>query len=241
MLPYPMDINTLCEIAGMTVRDVFGQDTLVRAAGRGEAHAWQQWAMFRHTELGGNRDSSLYYLPPAITQALEGAPLEQVAFLRDEMANLVWAVEATVPSQAGKGVSGNEMAIRNEPAAPFVPVNDKVEIRYVAGTTVPDNWIPFIPVRIEGSEREIRLQRARLPGASGAMGVLLREQAAPYFVNEEEVPRAGVVVQRSFQRTRWLNGKTYVWIGRYKEAGKGEGWSNLKFDQIADIPQNLGS
>ena len=121
----------------------------------------------------------------------------------------------------------------------FAAVNDKVQIRYVAGTRVPDNWIPFIPVRKEGSVREIRLQRARMPASKGAIGVLLREKAAPYYVNEEEIPRAGVAVKRSFQRTRWLDGRTYLWIGRVKEAGEGEGWSNLRFDQIVDIPENL--
>ena len=237
MLPYPLDINTLCEIKGITITDVFGQHTLVRPAGRGADTNWHRWAMFDHTDThNSSNNTNLFYLPPAITKALEGEPLEKVLFLRDEMANMVWAVENRVPSQAGKGVSGNEMAVKQDPPPPFVPLNDKVPVRYVAGTTVPDNWIPFIPVKIEGSDREIRLQRARMPHAKGALGVLLREKAAPYFVNEEEVPRSGILVQRSFQRTRWLNGKTYLWIGRYKEAGKGEGWSNLKFDQIEDIP-----
>lgn len=239
MLPYPLDVNTICRIDGMTVRDVFGQHTLVRAAGRGREEDWQRWAMFRHTDTSASSDANLYYLAPAIGSALDGSPLEQVNFLRDEMANLVWAVETTVPSQSGTGVSGNEMALTDKLPAPFVPVNDKVVIRYVAGTTVPDNWIPFIPVRIEGSVREIRLQRARLPAAKGALGVLLTEKAAPYYINEEEIPRAGVIVQRSFQRTRWFDGRTYLWIGRRKDAGKGEGWSNLRFDRIEDIPENV--
>jgi hypothetical protein len=237
MLPYPLDINTLCEIKGITVTDVFGQHILVRPAGRGAETNWHRWTMFHHTDVNNtNNNTNLFYLPPAITKALEGEPLEKVIFLRDEMANMVWAVENRVPSQAGKGVSGNEMAVEESLPPPFVPLNDKVPVRYVAGTTVPNNWIPFIPVRIAGSDREIRLQRARMPAAKGAMGILLTEKAAPYFVNEEEVPRSGIIVQRSFQRVRWLNGKTYLWIGRSKEAGKGEGWSNLKFDQIEDIP-----
>lgn len=240
MLPYPLDINTMCEIRGITVTDVFGQHTLVRPAGRkGDEDSWQRWTMFHHTDANTSRDTSLYYLTPSITKSLEGDPLERVNFLRDEMANLVWAVESTVPSQSGKGVNGNEIALKDEPPPAFVPVNDKVQIRYVAGTRVPDNWIPFIPVPKQGSNREIRLQRAKMPAAKGALGVLLNEKAAPYYVNEEEVPRAGIMVQRSFQRTRWLNGRTYLWIGRSKEAGKGEGWSNLQFDQIVDIPQNL--
>src|SRR5258708_40049169 len=47
-------------------------------------------------------------------------------------------------------------------------------IRYVAGTTVPSNWIPFLPVRLPWSNTEIRLQRARLPGAARARTDCLR-------------------------------------------------------------------
>jgi hypothetical protein len=240
MLPYPMDINTLCEMKGITITDVFGQHTLIRPAGRGSESQWQRWAMFHLTDASDTtRDTSLFYLAPALPKVLCSAPLEQVNFLRDEMANLVWAVEQRVPSQAGKGVSGDELARQDTPPVAFVPVNDAVQIRYVAGTTVPDNWIPFIPVHMQGSDREIRLQRASMPEAKGAQGVILTEKSAPYYLDEVEIPKAGIVVRRSFQRARWLNGVTYLWVGRDKEAGKGEGWSNLRFDQIVDIPQNI--
>ena len=39
---------------------------------------------------------------------LESAPIERVNFMRDEMANMVWYVESTVPSQTGQGVSEYE-------------------------------------------------------------------------------------------------------------------------------------
>jgi len=239
MLPYPLRINTLCEISGISILDVFGQYTLVRPAGRGEGNGWQRWVMFRNFDaMSTNGDSNLFYLVPAVSKALEGEPLERVNFLRDEMANLVWAVENSVPSQAGSGVSGDELARKSEAPETFAPFNASVLIRYVTGTTVPDNWIPFIPVHQGGSIREIRFQRAKMPKSKGPLGSLLTEKAAPYYINEEEVPRSGVIVQRSFQRARWLNGKTYLWVGRSKTAGKGEGWSNLEFDQIRDIPQN---
>ena len=72
-------------------------------------------------------------------------------------------------------------------------------------------------------------------GSPGAKGVVLTEVEKKYLIHEEEVPRAGVIVERSYQRTRWLNGKTYMWIGRRKEAGRGEGWSGLLFDRIQDV------
>ncbi len=231
MLPYPLRMNTLCEIRNIIVTDVFGQHILVRPAGRGTESAWQRWAMFRHSDVNNSLSNSNYfYLTPSIFKSMEGDALEQVNFLRDEMANLVWAVENVVPSQAGLGVNGDEMAAKepdNTPElAPLAP------IRYVLGTTVPDNWIPFMPVQTENSQSEIRLQRARMPESKGALGVLLSEKLPPYYINEEEILRSGVIVKRAFNRTRWMNGKTFLWIGRSKQTGRGEGWSNLKFDQI---------
>ena len=191
--------------------------------------------MFTHTDLSADPSASnLFYLAPAITKVQEGEPLEQVNFLRDEMANMVWAVEDTVPSQAGRGVSGKEMALRHEAETPFA-ATPGVKIRYVLGTTVPDNWIPFIPVHRDASTSEIQLQRAALLGSKGALGVIVTEKSAPYYINEEVIERSGAIVKRGFQRTRWVNGETYVWIGRRKGPGRGEGWSNLKFDQIENI------
>ena len=53
-----------------------------------------------------------------------------------------------------------------------------------------------------------------------------------YFIDEEEVPRSGAIVKRTFQRTRWYNGKTYVWNGMKKTNGRGESSSGLKFDKL---------
>jgi hypothetical protein len=139
-----------------------------------------------------------------------------------------------VPSQTGQGVSGYESTTRATAAAPALE-DEKVRIRYVAGTTVPRNWIPFIPVHADGSVSEIRLQRARMAGGQPPRGRLLREVPSPYFVEEEEIPRAGVYVERSWQRVRWLGGRTLIWVGRRKVAGRGEGWSNLVFDRVVDL------
>ena len=58
-----------------------------------------------------------------------------------------------------------------------------------------------------------RILRTGLDVPSGA-------ERQPYFLHEEEVPRAGVVVTRSFQRARWFDGKVYTWIGRRKAIGR---------------------
>jgi len=64
---------------------------------------------------------------------------------------------------------------------------------------------------------------------------LLREHQPVHFIEEEEVPRAGVIVNRTFKRTRWIDGKTILWVGRTKNTGRGEGWSGLMFDRLLPI------
>ena len=236
MLPHPMNINTVCEIRGIIVDDTFGRHTFIRPAGRGPETAWQRFAMFHLTEKGRQRpEANRFYLVPAVGKVLESEPLERVNFMRDEMANMVWGVENTVPSQTGIGISGYATSQTNVTPAPRTTTDENVKIGYVLGTTVPKNWIPFIAVHAEGSVSEVRLQRARMVGGEPPRGWILREPKSPYFVEEEEVPRTGAYVDRAWQRARWLGGKTFIWVGRRKTAGRGEGWSQLVFDQIVDL------
>ena len=238
MLPHPMAINTVCEISGMLVDDNFGRHTFIRAAGKGPNTQWQRFAVFHLDETGTRAGAAgnLFYLPPAVGKTLESDPIERINLMRDEMANLAWAVEAVVPSQIGQGMSGYRASGPRAPQAPWPAPADDVPVGYLAGTTVPKNWFPFVPVHMANSVSEIRLQRGRMAGGDPPRGRLLREPGSPYFIDEEEVPRAGIYVERSWQRTRWLGGQTLIWVGRRKTAGRGEGSSSLAFDHIVDLP-----
>jgi hypothetical protein len=113
---------------------------------------------------------------------------------------------------------------------------------------VPEYWIPFIPVHVEGDDRRIQLQRAAMPRVIGnavsrvePRTALLREgldAGERYFLHEEEVSRAGARVVQTFQRTRWRDGRAWVWLGARKLTGRGESSSGLAFDQLADIPES---
>jgi hypothetical protein len=50
------------------------------------------------------------------------------------------------------------------------------------------------------------------------------------LVEEEEVPRIGARLKRKFQYARSSDGRSWLWIGRSKIAGRGEAASNLRFD-----------
>ena len=56
-----------------------------------------------------------------------------------------------------------------------------------------------------------------------------------YYVHEEEVPRAGAMVSQSYQRTRWIGGRVFTWLGVRKQTGRGEGTSGLAFDRLVDV------
>lgn len=242
VIPYKMAVNTLCEIKGFVVTDVFGDRTLIEAADAGLDNDWQHWSMFNLSNkdhLGSyNRQ---FFLPSTLTYSLQSDPVEKVNFLRDEMANMVWGVEEIIPDATGKGINGHEAADKTGVLPPPVLPSD-AKIRYVLGTSVPENWIPFIPVHKPGSNQDINFQRASMPNMNNsdeevvkAKGVMLNEVPAPYFINEEEIPYSGTLMSRAYQRVRWYNGKTYVWIGRYRETGRGEGSSHLAFDAILPV------
>jgi hypothetical protein len=224
VLPIELPVGTFTRIEGLLVTDVFGDQMLVRAADRGADSDWQRWSMFRLEGDAADRMGLL--LAPTLTETVESPPIEQVEFLRDEMANMVWAVEHRVASKLGDPLN---------PEISDAALNGTVAgagARYTLGTTVRSNWRPFIPAHLPGSTRSIRLQRARLPHQPPEpLGEILN-QPAPYFIAEEEVPRAGRTVTRTFHRARWIDGRTFLWIGRGSPVGRGETSSGLVFDRI---------
>ncbi|TCO42569.1 hypothetical protein EV646_113191 [Kribbella antiqua] len=266
VVPFTVPAATIAEIQGMAVTNVFGERTWVEAAGRGDDDDWQRWAMFLVSIRGKGHepaDRSLV-LPPAARQVLEGRPLEQVMLGRDEMANMVWGIEQTIALPSGDPANGREAAEQTRvfyeadlerrlgaPPEPLPPA-EGAKIRYKVMSSVPENWIPLIPVHVAGNNREVQLQRAAMlrimegdtaptPDPVRPRTSLLRPglEDTPqtgYLLHEEEVPRAGTVVSTSFQRTRWNAGRTFVWLGVRKQTGRGEGSSGLAFDYLADVP-----
>ena len=228
-VPLVLPVGSFTRIQGLLVTDVFGEQTLIRAADRGRDSDWQRWSMYR---LDGDDSANMgLLLAPALASGMRSAPVEQVRFLRDEMANMVWAVEYRVASKLGEPF--------NPALAPPVPPSPgpaATAARFHLGNSVPANWRPFIPAHLPGSQRSIRLQRARLPDQPALpLGVVL-DAPAPYFVAEEEVPRAGRLVTRGFRRARWTDGTTFLWMGRESPIGRGEGSSGLVFDRVEEPP-----
>ncbi len=259
ILPFTLPIGGIANVAGVMVTNVFGEHIWVESADRGQDDDWKErWSMFK-MNVRGNMDvpvDSSLFLMPAAPKILEGKPLEEVYMMRDEIANMVWGIESKIPLATGKSKSGKEAGLElSKKYQDFIQLNSSAanidndsKIKYQIVNTVPEQWIPFIPVHKEGDFREIQLQRASMPriikgDTSQPKKIeprtsILREgldkkpDKLAYFIHEEEIPRSGIRVHKSFQRTRWLDGKVYNWIGFRKQVGRGEGHSGLAFDQI---------
>lgn len=264
LLPLRVPTGSLAKVQGMVVTNNFGERFWINAAGEGINGDWSRFCMFAlsaKNSRGTPADLSLF-VPPAVGNLQTSRPLEQVCFVRDEVANMVWAVETVVPDANGEGRPGKETA--REMAAFYrrlysvdddEPVAYQASIAYLAATTVPENWIPFVPVHVPGSVREVQLQRSRMPRViEGRPDLtvkipprtsLVREgldeqKPMPYFLHEDEVPRAGIRVTQTFQRARWTDGKAHVWLGISKRVGYGEATSGLAFDTIVDVNKPAG-
>ncbi|MEO1744314.1 MAG: hypothetical protein AAFR99_21240, partial [Cyanobacteria bacterium J06629_9] len=225
---------------------------------------WSMFTINTRGQNQAAADTSLLLLP-TVPKIQEGRPLEEISLVRDEVANMVWGIESRIPLPSGDSKPGHEAGYelynfynrlleKNIQTGSIVPPSEthNASIRYQIMNRVPENWIPFIPVHVENNNREVQLQRASmpriLPGSQERpkvkpRTVLLREgignQTEPkqqrYFLYEEEVPRAGVKVSQSFQRTRWYDGQVFTWIGIRKQTGRGEGNSGLIFDSLVNV------
>ena len=254
-LPCDLPVGTIATIRGLVVTDVFGQRLWVTPAGAGDDEDWQRWSMFTldtigHTSVPADTD---LLLPPSVPKVAEGPALEEVLLIRDENANMVWGIEQTVRMPTGEQRRGSEaaaevVAFRRRLIGAPPPGADppRAPISYVAMNTVPEQWIPFIPVHVPDDNREIQLQRAAMPSIVDGQPVparttLLRQgfdAGRRYFINEEEVPRAGTRLSVAYNRTRWRDGRVVVWLSAQRGVGRGEGSSGLAFDLLVDTPQN---
>jgi hypothetical protein len=240
VIPFEMPVNSLCQVMGLVITDVFGDRTVIPPANVASEQNWGQWSFFSVTgDTADDWRGRFFWLPASLTSVDQSTPIEAVSFARDEMANLAWAVEDTAPDGTGKGIE-TRLLIPDEPAPPAAIAG----VRYVLGTTVPENWVPFLSEHLPGAIADIRLRRGSMPPRDDApvgprrRGELLNEMAPPFYIAEEEVPDSGIVVSRRVQRARWYDGRTYLWIGRARETGRGAAASGLSFDQIDEVPQS---
>lgn len=253
--------------------------------------------------------------PPSLARTQEGEALEEVSLLRDEMANMVWGVETRIEDGCGSSLDAKMLAadveqymedkyaeqvekasmkVKNvqvgKNTETEVESGHQADYKYSLMTSVPLNWIPFVPqhlktkaerAKYEGflGGRETVLRRGKMPyyfdgeylpvrplssilkvektttsGGGLLSGVHMQTKLGttpnpqpisrvtpkeeviekPLFINEEQVQGVGTVIRKNCQRSRWLDGRTFTWMGYSKEIKHTQGVSGLEFDNLLD-------
>jgi hypothetical protein len=233
VVPCTLAAGSLAQVRTLRVLDDFGGSTPISATAVGDQHAGDRpWRFFELSgDPGPDRDEApLLFLPPVLAGVEQSRPLESVVFRRDEMTNLAWAIERRVESEAGRAV---DREAGGGPAhGPKVAGDDWT---YRLSTDVPDNWVPLVPVRIDGQNPQIALRRGRIAlegDEQPAKGRIL-EPEHPFVMHEEEIPFGGVRVTRRYQVARGADGKVRAWVGRHKApAGGPLRRTPLRFDEL---------
>jgi hypothetical protein len=263
LLPVTLPAGVIANIRGMSVKNVFGENLWITATGKGQDDDPNRWTMYSMDISGTDRkpaDLSLMVVP-SVPKLQEGKPIEEALLVRDEVANMVWGIEKQIPLPSGESIPGREAArdtlrhlkriISSSALGEEGTVEVAANLRYKIMSSVPENWIPFIATHEENSIRETRLQRGSMPRIiegdpedkiekvkprTNLLRVGLdQEPKRSYYLNEEEVLRAGIIVNQSFQRARWYNGQVFTWLGVRKRTGRGESSSQLRFDYLQPI------
>jgi hypothetical protein len=222
VVPLTVHGGSLTRIESVAYTTTFGERFVVRAAD--DTRRTGRFRMFAIAEQGAPaRTFPGLLIPPTALGVIDGSPLEDVAFLRDEAANMAWAVERTVQARSGDPRS------RGDEERPVNQVQDLEapgELQYILQTEVPRHWIPFVP--ISTGIGHIALRKGTMAEEDLSLGVVL--DPTPLTVQDEEVPREGLRVRRVPALARATDGRYLRWITRRVSVGRGEGWSGLSFD-----------
>lgn len=230
-MPLAVPVGSQVTINSLVVTDTFGIKTTVPhyAAAEGAFGGWRMFSLdasgpMLTTQGTALTSLNLLVLTPGGVNILNSAAVEDVLMLRDEPAEMAWGVERTVVGASG---SPTDRALVWRTTQPLVAPPGSSAPAYRLGSIVPDYWIPFLPVTVD--DGPLQLRRGRLPTAgSGPVGTLLAYPNQTVFF--EELPREGIHMERRYRCSRGLDGSTYVWIGRLRSTGTGEGRSGLRFD-----------
>jgi len=196
--------------------------TELEAGLRGERPPDGRWNMYRLDAEGAPSNLSRLFLVAAPAEANDGPPLEEIHLIRDEVANVAWAVERATPHPLGAATEPPPQPVVTGAATP-------------PGLTwtltpppPPGNWFPLVPVAIGRLARGV-LWNARDQKPAGR---LLAELTAPRQLHQEEVPPEGVQVVRRWQSARALDGSLRFWIGRSKTPRQTEIAPAIRFDIV---------
>ena len=154
MAPVRLPVGALYRLENdaFEVVDSFGIPATVKPIKTLNQTPWQMYALRASPNLGNQLTGTLF-LPDSLDGVQEGAVLEHTLLVRDEMANLAWAIEKTVQGASGepldRDLEAKGLAFSQQIEFPAAADAQAVapQLIYRLATPVPANWTPLLPVR----------------------------------------------------------------------------------------------
>ena len=100
--------------------------------------------MFGLSRTDGTLEDALL-IAPALGASLQGRDIEEVLLLRDEVANLAWAVERAVEGDDGLPVRPRAGRQRGRAAPRPAPAARATPSPTACAPTRPQHWFPLLP------------------------------------------------------------------------------------------------
>ncbi len=193
----PAPGGVLQRVTTLVVTDTFGIRTLIRPVEQLPTATGQPWSMFKVSAADGTL-SDFILLPPQAGLVTDADPLEDVLFLRDNMAAMAWGVERELQGALDLAVDGYEqylvrLNLNGPPATAPAPAGSP-PIAYTLEQPVPDNWIPLVPVQTPEGALMFRRGTMEIPTASGLIKLQphtsILDPGVPYFVTDRMITPA---------------------------------------------------
>lgn len=233
VVPLTLKVGSVTRVESLVVTDSFGVRSLLRPIGDPALPA-PHFSMWQLSAADAPVLRNCFFLAPGLGQALEGAVVEEVLLLRDEMANLAWGIESVLEGPLERGLR------QQSPPLPQPRLAQDGAARYRLASPAPEHWIPLLPVQQGAADGlTTRLRRGALLAPDGSSLVRAARSEAlnagqSLSLFEEEVPREGARLTRRRRLTRWIDGSTWLWTAFRRDVGRGEGSSGLAFDSLED-------
>ena len=233
VIPSVAPSGSVREITKLTVTDSFGVTTEIDPV---DDPKWRVFAIDAEKAGEMGISGSAMMLPNVAVGVLHNDPIEEVRFVRDEQANLVWAWETLYRDENGNPVNNGDGVApvglegggsQDDSGFPF----------YRLSSETRPYWIPYVPrhkATNGGPQGEVYLKRGRTVESATPANPQYKSTvvAEADRLHEEEVPMTGLRVRRIARFARGSDGKPHFWVGRHRDAGRGSERVGLKFDYL---------
>jgi len=245
LVPLGQRAGTLRQITAVSVVDSFGIVTTVPPF---DADGWRVFTLAAADGVDPAAAVDLLFVPNIAIGIVDNDEVEDVRFLPDEHANVVWAIEQAYRDASGDLVRDGgplppaaPLDTSTEPAADAEETGALPQFRFAAPP--PPAWIPYLPRTARppagGGPVDTYLRRGRTDPHATASEPQYRTRivAEAWRINEHEIPPAGVRIRRIHRYARGSDGRAFFWIGRRAEPTPSVVLPRTAFDFLTTTPR----